>query len=172
MPLLAATFPEAKFIHVIRDGRDVCVSGWFHNLRDKGEAFRQKFPEMNSYIQYTVTNHWLPYIERARAFGEAQPDRYLELQYESLHAQPEVEIPRLLHFLEVDVDDAAIAACAQAGSFQALADGRTQGEEDRGSFFRKGVIGDWKNHFDDSNIATFMQHGGQMLQTLGYDTTP
>ncbi|MFW6028178.1 MAG: sulfotransferase family protein [bacterium] len=170
IPALAQTFPEAKFIHIIRDGRDACVSGWFHNLRDKGDAFRQKFPTMSHYIQYMVQHHWMPYIQRARAFGAAQPARYLELHYESLHAEPTAQIARMLQFLEVDDSEASIAACAEAGAFQTLADGRDQGQEDRGSFFRKGVTGDWKNHFDDNAIATFNHHGGQMLRELGYET--
>lgn len=170
MPVLAQTFPESKFIHIIRDGRDACVSGWFHNLRSKGDAFLQKFPSMSHYIQYMVQHHWLPYIQRARAFGDAQSQRYLELRYEALHAQPREETARLLRFLEVDDSEPSIAACAEAGSFQSLAGGRDQGQEDRNSFFRKGVIGDWQNHFDDHAIATFNQHGGQMLRELGYDT--
>lgn len=169
MATLDTAFPNAKFIHIIRDGRDVCVSGWFHNLRDGGDAFRQRFPEINSYIQYTLTQHWLPYIQRACAFGAANPQRYLELRYESLHTEPEAEIARMLQFLEVDDSDAAIAACAEAGAFQKLAGGRDHGQEDRGSFFRKGVVGDWRNHFDQSNIATCQQHAGDMLRALGYE---
>lgn len=168
MPTLAGAFPEAKFIHIIRDGRDVCVSGWFHNLRDGGEQFRQRFPEMNSYIQYTLTHHWLPYIQRARQFGQAHPDRYLELHYETLHAELETQIARLLRFLEVDPSTEAIHACAEAGAFQSLTDGRAQGQEDRNSFFRKGTVGDWRNHFDASHIATVEQHAGAMLRELGY----
>ena len=169
MPTLLAAFPDARFIHIIRDARDVCVSGWFHNLRDGGETFRQRFPELNSYIQYTLTHHWKPYIQQARAFGGGHAHRYLELRYESLHEQPEVEIGRMLQFLEVDDGEASIAACAKAGSFERLAGGRGQGQEDRGSFFRKGVVGDWRNHFDASNIATCQHCAGDMLRELGYE---
>lgn len=169
MPALGAAFPEAKFIHVVRDGRDVCVSGWFHNLRAGGEQFRQKFPEINTYIRYTVNHHWLPYIQQARAFGQQHPQRYLEVRYEDLHTDPEDRIAQMLRFLEVEGDPAALAACAEAGAFTSLAGGREPGQEDRGSFYRKGVVGDWREHFDASSIATFEQHGGAMLRELGYE---
>jgi hypothetical protein len=32
-PMLAALFPEARFINIVRDGRDCAVSTWFHNQR-------------------------------------------------------------------------------------------------------------------------------------------
>src|SRR5690606_17498822 len=62
---LDQVFPESRFIHIIRDGRDAAVSGWFHNLRKAGPQFRQRFPEMANYVEYLLKAHWLPYIEQA-----------------------------------------------------------------------------------------------------------
>ncbi len=168
MPQLAHVFPNAKFIHIIRDGRDVCVSGWFHNQRKAGPQFAQRFPDLNTYIQYTVTQHWVPYIQKARSFGESHPDQYIELKYESLHENAADLTAHMLDFLGVDDSEASIQACLDAGSFNKLADGRSRGEENNQSFFRKGVIGDWQNHFDEANRRQFDRVGGQMLQLLGY----
>jgi hypothetical protein len=33
LPILGRLLPKARFIHVIRDGRDSAVSGWFRNVR-------------------------------------------------------------------------------------------------------------------------------------------
>jgi len=42
--------------------------------------------------------------------------------------------------------------------------------EGKGSFtFRKGVIGDWKNHFNDSHIKMFEERAGTWMKSLGYD---
>lgn len=169
---LVRYFPRAKVIHIIRDGRDVAVSGWFHNLRQSGDSFRQRFPDMPSYIRYLVRGHWLPYIHYARAFGAAAPDRYFELRYEDLHSEPEPVIGRMLQFLGVDDGQAEVDACLQAGRFERLSSGRKAGDESRSSFFRKGVIGDWQNHFDAAATAAFMQDGGALLKQLGYDADP
>ncbi len=162
-------FPNCRVIHIIRDGRDVCVSGYFHNLRQGGDKFKARFPDFNSYIEYTVTRHWAPYIQQARAFGARYPQRYHEVRYEQLHADPRKEIGAMLRFIGVNADEQSVAACAEAGSFKTLTAGRERGQEDKQSFFRKGVVGDWKNHFDPSNTETFMRHGGTLLRELGYE---
>jgi hypothetical protein len=169
MDPLSQCFPIAKFIHITRDGRDVCVSGWFHNLRKAGPDFKQRFPDLNAYIRYTVGQHWLPYIQHARQFGEQRPEQYHELRYEDLHGDPVGQTRALLGFLGVDDGDEATEACLEAGSFQKLTEGRSRGEEDKASFFRKGVIGDWRNHFDESNTATYNEVAGDLPGQLGYE---
>lgn len=162
-------FPNAKFIHITRDGRDVCVSGWFHNLRKAGPDFAKKFPNLNTYIQYTVKNHWLPYIQHAQQFGMQHPDQYHQLRYEDLHTDPLGQTRAILTFLGMDDSEASVEACLEAGSFKKLTEGRTRGEEDKSSFFRKGVIGDWQNHFDESNITTYNHVAGALPSQLGYE---
>lgn len=168
LPTLNATFPEAKVIHIIRDGRDVCTSGWFHNLRMNNPQFRQRFPQFANYVAYTTSKHWLPYIQHARKFGEQYPQRYHELRYEQLHGEPEPMVRALLQFLGREDDAASIQACLEAGSFEKLTGGRKQGETDDQSFFRKGVVGDWREHFDEAAHRSFMQHGGTLAEALGY----
>ena len=167
LPDLQHLFPAMKVIHIIRDGRDVAVSGWHHNLRKKGDAFRQKFPDLPAYITYLLQGHWAPYITAARQFSAARPDRYLEVRYEAMHQDGETRVKQLLTFLGVAADDAAVGTFLEAGSFETLTQGRQRGEEDGASFFSKAVIGDWKNHFDDRGLEVFMQHGGGLLQQLG-----
>jgi len=171
VPILAQLFPRAKFIQIIRDARDGIVSGWFANLR-RGREFTDRFPDLPSYIAYYVNSHWIPYITTARSIAGTQPQRYFELRYEDLHAEPEPWIRRLLTFLEVDATDEAVARCRRDGSFERLSGGRQPGQEDPNSHFRKGIVGDWRNHFDQGCIETFMAHGGQMLRALGYEPCP
>jgi len=47
--------------------------------------------------------------------------------------------------------------------------GRKQGEEDRSSFIRKGIAGDWKNHFTPETARVFNELAGDMLIKLGYE---
>ena len=53
--------------------------------------------------------------------------------------------------------------------FEKLAKGRKQGNEDPTSHFRKGMAGDWQNHFNNRHKNLFKKHAGQLLIDLGYE---
>jgi len=53
-------------------------------------------------------------------------------------------------------------------SFKFKTSGRSEGIEDINSHYRKGITGDWKNHFTESHINYFDDHYGQLLNKLGY----
>lgn len=55
-------------------------------------------------------------------------------------------------------------------NFKRLAGGRKQGEEDQKSHFRKGVAGDWKNHFTPHVKSIFKEKYGPDLIRLGYES--
>ena len=44
----------------------------------------------------------------------------------------------------------------------------TKGEEERISFFRKGIVGDWKNHFSKGDLKFFYRKAKYVLNRLGY----
>ncbi|MFG0331476.1 MAG: sulfotransferase family protein [Phycisphaerales bacterium] len=165
---LGEVFPTARFIHIIRDGRDGAVSGWFHNLSKDNPAFRETFPTFADYVRYFARTHWVRYIETARKFGRADPDRYLEVRYEELHADQRAVTRVMLEFLAADASDESVDSCLQAGAFERLSGGRQRGQEDSRSHFRKGVIGDWRDHFDDAAIAAYMEVAGPLASELGY----
>ena len=154
MDQLAGLFPAAKFIHIIRDGRDVVVSGWRYNLKWNPAAIEQHNLTFDQ-CAAAYGEAWRNRVETAQAFGRTNPDRYLEVRYETLHDEAAAEIGRMLTFLGVEAGPEAIAACRTAGSFETLSGGRTRGDENEASFFRKGIVGDWRNHFDAAAEAAF-----------------
>jgi hypothetical protein len=165
--VLDELYPQSRFVHVIRDGRDACISGWFH-LKRQGRS--GQFASLADYADYFAEHHWVPYINAARTAGERLPDRYHEIRYESLHADPHAETRQLLAFLQIDASDETVNTCLGGASFEKLAGGRSRGEEDKSSFFRKGVVGDWREHFDAAAARRFETKGGRLLAELGYAT--
>ncbi len=167
LPLLREMFPKAKILHIIRDGRDVAVSAWFHNLRVTPDEARKRFGTLSKFIQMTAAT-WMDDVKIGRQFGQSHPTQYAEVKYEDLQQDTPGEVRRLLDFLDVKVDEQIIADCCQAGAFDKLSGGRAQGEESRSSHFRKGSVGDWRNHFDDQATKFFESQAGDLLRQLGY----
>jgi hypothetical protein len=56
-----------------------------------------------------------------------------------------------------------------AHRFEAQTRGRRAGSEDTGSHYRKGVAGDWVNHFDDVHVKAFKERFGGLMPKLGYE---
>ncbi|ETX03673.1 MAG: hypothetical protein ETSY2_32830 [Candidatus Entotheonella gemina] len=66
-------FPEALYIHLIRDGRDVISS----------------YLEMGRYQTIeAAANRWLLAVNKAKAFGQRFPERYMEIKYEDFIIDP------------------------------------------------------------------------------------
>ena len=84
--------PEARFIHVIRDGRDVALSRWKRTLGDKDPAPASR-----------VAETWARRIRRAQRHGR-KLDHYMELRYEDLVTDTEPNLRRIAEFLELEWD--------------------------------------------------------------------
>jgi Sulfotransferase domain len=171
---ISAIYPEAKVIHIIRDGRDVAVSA-AHHARNFGRARQRSgsnvtvgsiFPEGQL---EKLAAEWALRVGKTVEDGPALlGENYTEVRYEDLLHDPEVEVRRLLTFLAVASDEKSVTRCVEAASFEELSRGRKRGEEDPSSFFRKGVAGDWKRVFTQKERETFDREGGDLLARLGY----
>jgi hypothetical protein len=171
---ISAIYPEAKVIHIIRDGRDVAVSAAYHS-RNFGRARKRSGPNETESSVFPEGQLEKLAAEWASRVGKTVEDgprllgnNYTEVRYEDLLHKPEAEVQRLLAFLAVDSDREAVTRCLDAASFERLSKGRRRGEEDPASFFRKGVAGDWKHVFTQREREVFDQEAGELLARLGY----
>ncbi|NNE34596.1 MAG: hypothetical protein HKN13_05145 [Rhodothermales bacterium] len=53
--------------------------------------------------------------------------------------------------------------------FEKKSGGRKKGVEDGNSHYRKGVAGDWVNHFDRKHCEAFIDRFSDVLQVTGYE---
>lgn len=87
---LLALFPRARFLHLVRDGRDVAVSvigrRWAGNLWSASAAWRE------------AEELW------DAVAASLPPERRLELRYEALVADPRGELTRICEFLGLAFD--------------------------------------------------------------------
>lgn len=166
-PILESMFPNAKFLHIVRDGRDCGVSAWFHNLRVNAKAILATHPALTDYL----TDHaklWNKTVIDGLDFGTRHPGRYRTVRYEDLVVHPSETLKQILRFLDVTSTGTIIAQCIDNGSFVKLSGGRPRGQEDRDSFFRRGVAGDWRNHLTPEMNAAFCQAAGPAMSRTGY----
>jgi Sulfotransferase domain len=201
-PLLDADFveevgriyPEAKVIHIIRDGRDQAVSMLHHvwnRSTDQGgvqmlkrgeverrEAYRRDPQELLQTGEGVFTEERLRGAARSwnSRVGKTAEDgpallgpNYTEVRYEDLLERPHEEVRRLAGFLGADTREKAVRQAVHAASFEKLSKGRERGQEDTSSFYRKGVAGDWRNYFTASDKEIYKEEAGELLIRLGYE---
>ena len=187
---IARIYPEAKIIHIIRDGRDAAVSAVHHSwnfgkIRKGGEAsakrttHRKRDPhEMRSMGESIFAEgqlrkfaaEWSARVSSTVEDGPTLPGNgYVEVRYEDLLERPEEEVRRLLEFLRAEASEKTVKRCVNAASFEKLSKGRTRGQEDPTSFFRKGIAGDWSNVFTEQDKVLFKKEAGDLLIRLGYE---
>jgi hypothetical protein len=159
LPLLERLFPMARYVHLIRDGRDAALSflsvpagimteGWGHPRDAAGFACQ-----------------WASEVGDARALGErVGPRRYLEVRYEALVADPEAELRRICSFAALDYDDAMLAYVGQTDS------ARKEHQRRLDEPPRVGVR-DWRTQMAPGEVAAFEGVAGDLLDELGYAVT-
>ncbi len=153
-------FPHARFVHLIRDGRDVALSAldW-----KKSERILGPFPTWQDDPVTTAAIWWEWHVRLGREVGASLgPDLYYELRYESLVDDPEDECRKLCAFLDVPYDDAMLR----------FHEGRTRPKPGRGA---KAAwlpvtpgIRSWREEMPTEDVARFEAACSPLLDELGY----
>lgn len=188
---LRVLIPGAPHVLLVRDGRDVLVSRTFHELSSNGSMLADPLyggrmqdlqrafladPDLFRREPHRLLSeeHWVKALARqwagqmrhdlavAKVMRERGRTPLYELRYERMRHDAETERSNLYRFLGLDPAEAAPldAANRSAPGFEA---------ETPNSFYRKGVVGDWKAYFTDDARRWFKQAAGDQLVALGYE---
>lgn len=99
-----------------------------------------------------------------------QKKNIINTRYEDLRYNGGEELNRIVTQLTGSpISQDRATAIAEKFSFENMS-GRKPGQENLNSFFRKGLVGDWKNNFNREAREMFSQYAGNELIKLGYET--
>jgi hypothetical protein len=152
LPLLADLFPTARFVHMIRDGRDVALS-----TIDLKRFHRRAA---------TCAHFWSRQVGGAMREGkQLGPDRYLELRYEDLLDEPERELRRLCAFVDLPFEDALLEH--DEHDLEKLPE-RFRPIHSRLALPPTKGLRDWRSQMPASEVAEFEAVAGGQLSAAGY----
>jgi hypothetical protein len=161
-----------RYAVLFRDLRDVAISHFYYVRQTPWH------PECRIYGGLSLSEglavfaeRTLPaYVEWVRSWHEnIDPNGGIIIRYEQMLEDATGVLTRLARHFELDDDPKTVASIVDAHSFKRLSAGRTQGQESDRSFFRKGVAGDWKNHFTDELREIYKRIIGDYLVEFGYE---
>jgi hypothetical protein len=157
LPTLHGLWPQAKFVHIIRDGRDVCLSvlDWRKGATSYSTFYEDPFT--------TAGVWWEWYVQLGREGGnQLGLSLYHEVHYESLVAEPEAECARLCEFLAIPYEPSMLR----------YHEGRTRSKPGLSSKSAwlpvTAGLRDWKTTMDADSVVRFESAAGELLEELGY----
>jgi hypothetical protein len=156
-------FPDAYFLHVVRDPRDTVASllaasrGW-----GRGWAPSHAVP---------AARLWLDCVNGARAVAGG---RYYEVRYETLRERPVEELGAILQWLDLPADAADcerwVSACeiSELRKTPAGTNLPVPGARSPTGFFRRGAVGGWQTELRRSDVRIIEHICGAAMTQLNY----
>jgi hypothetical protein len=147
IPLLHELFPWARFVHVVRDGRDVALSmrEWAVEGRPRGPARTKVWQEEPA---AACALWWAGMVTKAGHDGaRLGPGQYLMFRYEDLVADQDAALRRVLPFLGLPFAPEVLEIQARPG--------------------RR----DWRTQMERRDVEIFEVIAGDLLRSLGYERT-
>jgi hypothetical protein len=155
------TFPM-RLVHLVRDGRDVVVSRFCFD-RDfcVANGIYGKFEETFDDYVPRVAADWNRYVLAWQTAGVPF------VQYEKFLADPVTAAQSLLSSAGMKVPEEAILSALNANTKEKLHEALSEAFV-HNTFVRKGVAGDWRNHFQEHHMAAFDKAAREGMEALGY----
>jgi LPS sulfotransferase NodH len=160
IPTLHELWPDAKFIHIIRDGHDVCLSAiqW-----RRAPSLAEHYATWRTDAVSTAALWWEWHVRTIReGCGALGPKLYYEVRYERLVSEPRAECEAICEFLEVSHDDAMMR----------FNEGRvktTPGLTAKHAWLPPTPgLRNWRTQMPPEDIQRFESVAGDLLEELGY----
>jgi hypothetical protein len=155
--LLERLFPEALYVHLVRDGRDAAVSF----LQMPAGIVTESWGHPRSVADFAC--QWSTEVRAARALGgRVGPGRYLELRYEQLVESPEDVLGEICSFAGLPWEPSMLDYAAEVD---------VSARPHQQNLRRPPTTGlrNWRAELAPGDVAAFEEVGGDVLAELGYE---
>lgn len=151
LTLISGIFPEACFIHIVRDGRDVALSQIAH-------GFMPRLEHAAYFWDRTIRRA----REASRSLGES---RYREVRYEELVADPVATVSRLCDSLDLSFREEMLRYFERADE---ILYPKMRHDE---NVYRPPTmrLRDWRAQMAPGDVALFESIAGDSLEAAGYE---
>lgn len=154
--LILKLFPDAYFLHVVRDARSVFCS---HRSASRSWA-RWEFPTQ----PVDGARFWRRDVEASLAV-EGMTERYLQVRYEDLKDDGVGEFERILAWIGLDAEPGFAEHAIQASSKDKVSETEHLPE----NFVRKTPSGGWREELSRGEVRVIEYLAGDLLERLGYE---
>ncbi len=167
---IRARHPDARLIHLVRDPRDVIVSGMAHWRRalaaqPTDEPHRYEDEDL---LFADLLDHWVEVQSAMNNDGNG----VLTVRYEDLVSEPRTAVGRLLRHIGVDASEAVVSRVVEENTFGKLSGGRMPGQVDDGSFYRRGAPGGWGDELGEGRAQRVVERAGELMERFEFTLAP
>ena len=156
---IAEHFPNAKILHMTRDGRDVCSS-----LRRLGWSGTNSNEPIHQLLSAGIK--WEINVKTARCGHTSLGNRFMEIKYEDLVIDTDEMLKKISAFLATNIDKNTI---------QKSPHGSLKKSNSAFNNFSNGISADavdqWKSRLSENEIIRLEAYIGPTLSLLGYKTS-
>lgn len=165
-----------KVIFIVRDGRDVAVSYYFHLIKFKIISKDTSFADYITMFNQGIFDNASPWGNYIETWLKNAPEEFLLIKYEDLKTDVVKELTKMIEFAGLPVNKKALLEAVDASSFEKM-----KSHEQSGKLYdelektdlsiphvREGKVGSYKDYFDDEMLKEFNNYHGAALAKLGY----
>lgn len=194
-PFVPDLWEDLRVVHIVRHPLDVITSWLFHEVnagRDLSRPLhlpRSLIDRLNARLEagaelgagdYATLDAvaegafnyfvrlWQREQQAALRAAERSPEQFHLIRYEDLSRDFATVAQGVFSFFGTDPARTDIGKIEGSTSFRALSGGRDAGQENTRSFFRKGIVGDWRNVFSPEQVRLLWAPLAEAAAGFGY----
>jgi hypothetical protein len=158
MDRLKPSIPNAIFLHIIRDGRDIALS-----LKKMGGFRPLPWDRSETKSLVATALYWEWMVRNGREHGSRFPLDYIEIHYEDLITNPRDVLQRVGSFLDHDLDYDRIQSAGLGRLSETNSSFREEAREQKIN-----PLGRWKERLSHADVAAIEAAVGECLEQTGY----